>query len=424
MKKHYLAVLLIALMGVSCSPKVSSKFKNYSYGRQLTNQETQELKEKVNENFQNLSKYKTNTVSYSDYGNQKNKTKSTSETTFIGKSETELKDGFGVHIEGHTSTEQTVYGIKSITKNENVTDVFALKNDSGDYYVVTGYYVDDDEPTISSRMIGSATAELTTQAVEAALYSPSYPSIYGDNTAYKNGSGYALVYSTISEQHYIQEAGSKYADIVDINQTQSIIDVNKDNQITKMKYVTEEITNRDPRTGEIFKEKRIISQTSTEYSFTYGDRETVSNYYHKYDNVINKSSVHDVSLTVVFGRYDSTNEYFSQTNSVTYRDVEFAYSYSSWVVKQDISYSGYYNVNAFYVTYSISGRKSMIDSNSVYGGTLSLNTGSSGYSYISKTDPKCYVSPQESIVPCTISFNINSINDLGPVIVQGIIKAA
>ena len=252
------AATLLALTG--CNKGSGGKFdEKLSYEEEMSEVETITLLGNIKKEFANLTKI--------EMSSEREENADHYELHVTGKGLTTLYADNYIYSESTTTNEETEDGV-TVKKTVKSTTETA---DHAEGKAIVNYSVEDDE---ASYNVEKYTDE-TKDAVLESLYTSNYNtflSILSNNTAYKGKSDFAFIASTYNKQVTAAQWGSDTKEKIVIQKNQFVCKVDKNYHITSFYDYTEQITNRDPNSGEWYKKEQTVLKANQSVKFSYGKK--------------------------------------------------------------------------------------------------------------------------------------------------------
>ena len=257
------AATLLVLTG--CNKSSGGSFdEKLSYEEEMSEVETVTLLGNIKKELSNLNKME---LSYESKENADHY-----EMHVTAKGTITLYSDNYILTEGTTTNEETNDGLT--VKKTVKTKVETGEHSSGKAIVT--YRVLDDEVTYNVQKYTDETKDAVLENLYTSNYSD-YLSILNNHTAYKGKDGYAFITSTYNKQVTAVEWGYGTKERINIQKNQFVCKIDKNYHIKSYYSYAEQITNRDPNSGEWYKKETTVLKNSQTIKFAYGNRASAGN---------------------------------------------------------------------------------------------------------------------------------------------------
>lgn len=248
-------------------------FKEYSFEKEATDEQIEELKDGLKKSLDNLSSY---TAKQED---NVNRSLTKSQTTVEGKVKI-LEDGSKGN-ENNLIIERT-----SKAKTSRTEDGVTLKQTEETEYTMwdagNGYAYN----VTKTKRNGDKEAEENVGNPQTVANSKNFKEQYigylvpvnqnGDVYVNSDGSYTVVVESNVSKSVTAVQWGKDTKELHQQMKEQVVYTISKDFKLTSGYSYSESKTNRDPETGEWYSSDKVVSYSYTSYKFEYGKRESAS----------------------------------------------------------------------------------------------------------------------------------------------------
>ena len=266
MKKIVFIILLLLVSAslVGCTKYSAKSFNDLTFERRLTAKEKQEAITKIEENFISFSKVTAEVNSFEKYGQIDN-------SQSINFTVTAYRN-FYVHAEGKRVEESKESGVGF--KIDEKTSFDLWDNSELNTIMHKSANGDDVEFTTLYNYLGAENPD----DIKKNAYSYVLTLIktiagnYNNYDGYKTKDGYALVVSDKSEEYTPVNWGNTVKEYYELEESQNIVLINDDYQITEYVSYESYTTNRDPDTKEWYSRNKEISRNSVSIKVAYGSR--------------------------------------------------------------------------------------------------------------------------------------------------------
>jgi len=272
-----LSILLLVFVLASCTGSIKTDQFNdrLVYEDEVTGIELELLQAKIKENLKSFSEISSTVKHFANYGSIDEETeigieyKAYANEYISAKTSTKEKS-----LHNGTGTEKKSSSVLNIWNNESAKRIIEyIENDDGTSTYSTTSYTDETKASKIQKMYSDVADSILLNMLSISSLE-----------AYKDGNGgYVLVKSSKNEVRNAVEWGGETKEHYQLNNTQTIVQINKDYQITSITMFSDKNTNRDPQTGEWYSKTKQIQYDSTVIKIEYDERDE------------NKSAVKDLN---------------------------------------------------------------------------------------------------------------------------------
>ena len=257
------AATLLVLTG--CNKSSGGSFdEKLSYEEEMSEVEKLTLIGNIKKEFSNLTKLEINSSLEENADHY--------ESHIAAKGSITLYSDNYICSEGTTTNEETNDGL-TVKKTIKITSETA---DHSSGKALVSYRVMDGEVTYNVQKYTDETKNATLELLYTSNYS-GYLNTLTNHAAYKGKSGYAFISTNYNKQVTAVEWGDGTKERVTIAKNQFVCKVDKNYRITSYYTYEEEITNRDPNSGEWYKKETTVFQSNQSIKFAYGNRASAGN---------------------------------------------------------------------------------------------------------------------------------------------------
>lgn len=190
------------------------------------------------------------------------------ENNVVAQVTEKLHSGFQVRFTGSLTNTSIKSGLTTVQEGKIEVDDFY--DEMYDTHVHRAIYGDESDLEFEEYTIEEYQA-LNESYYRDLVYGEEL-SILKDLDAYKDGSGYVFISSSINKNVEGVAWGNTVKEHTTITKTQTIAKVNSNYQLTSIQKVTETLTNRDTQTNAWYDKETQTSYDSSSFQYKYGTR--------------------------------------------------------------------------------------------------------------------------------------------------------